>query len=67
MFMDRERKTAKVWLDPVAVVYNRGFGANELKKVLRLVEEHQPQLLKAWHEYFKSGNGNGGGETRPRH
>jgi hypothetical protein len=36
----------------------------ELNKVSALVQEHQPELLKAWDDYFKSGNGNRGGQTR---
>ena len=52
----RDRKTAKVWLQPVGLAYNLGFAPNELAKVLRLVEEHRTALVKAWHEYFKSGN-----------
>ena len=57
----RERKAAKFWLEPVRLEYNRGFAQNELSKIAALVQEHQAMLLKAWHDYFKSGNGNGDG------
>ena len=57
-----ERKAAKFWLEPVQLEYNRGFAANELNKIAALVREHQAELLKAWHGYFKSGNGNSGRE-----
>jgi len=56
----RERKEAKFWLEPVRLEFNKGFAQNELSKIEGLVREHQAALLKAWHDFFKSGNGNGG-------
>ena len=38
---------------PVALARNLGFSATELRRVQRLVEEHEPRLLEAWHEYFR--------------
>ena len=52
----REKKAAKMWLDPIRLAYNRGFTDNELSKVTALVNEHQASLVKAWHGFFKSGN-----------
>ena len=52
----QEDKSAKFWLSPVRQAYNLGFAANELKRIEGLVHEHEAQLLKAWNEYFKSGN-----------
>ena len=60
----RDRKTAKVWLQPIRLEYNLGFAPNELNKISALVQEHRAELLKAWHDYFKSGNGNSGGQAR---
>ncbi len=48
----RDRQLAKFWLEPVAVAYNRGFAEHELKQIERLVNEHQPTLVEAWHDYF---------------
>lgn len=60
----RDRKTAKFWLQPVWLEYNLGFAPNELNKISALVQGHQAELLKAWHDYFKSGNGNRRGQAR---
>lgn len=49
----RERKAAKFWLSPVRVEYNYGFSANELNRIQGLVQQHEAELLKAWHDYFK--------------
>ena len=51
----REEKTAKFWLSPVRPAYNLGFAPNELKRIERLVREHEARLVKAWDEYFKPG------------
>jgi hypothetical protein len=63
----RERKAAKFWLEPIRLEYNCGFAQNELNKIVALVQEHQALLLKAWHDYFKSGNGNTSGQAGPGH
>ncbi len=44
--------------------YNLGFATNELNKISALVQQHQAELVKAWHDYFKSGNGSRGGQAR---
>ena len=49
----REAKAAKFWLSPVRQAYNYGFAGNELARIEGLVLEHEADLLKAWHEYFK--------------
>jgi hypothetical protein len=54
--VERDRKTAKFWLGPVRLDYNRGFTPTELNTVAALTQEHETELVKAWHEYFKSGN-----------
>lgn len=45
-------KVAKIWLQPLAVEYNRGYNAAELNYVRKLTRQHQTKLLKAWNEYF---------------
>jgi hypothetical protein len=50
--VDREHLSAKVWLDPVGLARNLGFGAKELRAVERIVVEHQQEFLRAWNEYF---------------
>ena len=50
--VQRERSVAKFWLEPVALVTNRGFRAHEMRRITRLVVQHQATLLEAWHDYF---------------
>jgi len=49
---------------PCGLEYNLGFAPNEQNKISALVQEHQAELLKAWHGYFKSDNGSRGGQAR---
>ncbi|MGF1601499.1 MAG: DUF4160 domain-containing protein [Thermosynechococcaceae cyanobacterium] len=48
----RDRQLAKLWLNPVSLVKNRGFKDHELNDIACLVEEHKQLLLEAWHDYF---------------
>jgi hypothetical protein len=50
--VDRDDNTAKFWLLPVAMDRNIGFRPRELRQVHRIVAEHAPEFLEAWHEYF---------------
>jgi hypothetical protein len=54
--VSRDQKTAKIWLEPIRLEYNRGLAQNQLNRILALVAEHRAQLMKAWHDYFDSGN-----------
>lgn len=50
----RDEAYAKFWLDPVRLEDSRRFRAIELRRIERLVEDHQTELLRAWREYFSS-------------
>jgi hypothetical protein len=50
--VDREKMSAKIWLQPISVAYNLGFSRHELQRILRLIHEHQALCLRKWNEYF---------------
>ncbi|WP_071884936.1 DUF4160 domain-containing protein [Picosynechococcus sp. PCC 73109] len=50
--IDRDAVSAKFWLEPVSLGKNIGFSAKELRKLYKIVEEHQKILLEAWYGYF---------------
>lgn len=52
--VDRDDQSAKFWLEPVALAGNLGFNAPELRRIHRLVTEHQDRLLEKWNECFRS-------------
>jgi len=49
---ERDDKIAKFWLDPVRLQSSGGFFRTELRRIRRLVEQHEATLMEAWHEYF---------------
>lgn len=53
--VDRDRWSAKFWLNPVSLARNLGFSARELRQVERLVRENQVHLLEVWNGYFGIG------------
>jgi hypothetical protein len=50
--VQRERRLAKFWLEPVRPASSTGFAAQELNRMQRLVEENATRFLETWHEYF---------------
>ena len=49
----RDRASAKFWLAPVELAYNSGFSTPELRRVQRLIEAHEVELLEAWDAWFE--------------
>ena len=50
--IDRNDLSAKFWLRPVALARNLGFSAKELRKIERILTEHEQELMEAWYGYF---------------
>ena len=50
--VDRDRASAKFWLQPVSLARGVGFNPTELRTIERLTQNHQKVLLKAWDDYF---------------
>jgi hypothetical protein len=48
--VDRDDLSAKFWLDPVSLARNLGFKPHELRKIERLIAQHQAELLEAWND-----------------
>ncbi len=43
---------AKIWLQPVATEYNRGYNTTELNRIIRLARQHRDGLLEVWNAHF---------------
>ncbi len=52
MHVERDDNVVKFWLEPIRLQSNRGFARAELGRIQKLLEEHQQELIKAWHDYF---------------
>jgi hypothetical protein len=49
--VEREDKTCKFWLEPLAVARSHGFSAHELNVIRRLIRTHLNAMLEAWYEH----------------
>ena len=52
--VDRESKSAKFWLTPVAAARNFGFSGRELRRIDGIVKRNQTTLVEAWRDFFGS-------------
>lgn len=52
--VDRDSRTAKIWLEPIVLARNIGFSAHEIRVISGIVEAQQAEFLEAWHGYFGS-------------
>ena len=52
MHVERERSSAKFWIDPVVLARSHGFARSELLDIQRIVAENEQKFRKAWDDYF---------------
>jgi hypothetical protein len=50
--VQRDRKLAKFWLRPVALVSASGFAGHELSRLRRLMESNRDHFEEEWREFF---------------
>lgn len=50
--VERERATAKFWLEPVSLAASRRFPAHELRRLEELVRANAEVFVEAWHEFY---------------
>jgi hypothetical protein len=50
--VDRDKDTAKFWLDPVGLARNLGYGGHELRTIERIIRDNQHELMEAWNGWF---------------
>ncbi len=50
--VDRDKASAKFWLNTVALARNLGFNARELRVVEQIVEDNRIFFLEKWNGYF---------------
>ena len=53
--VDRDDLSAKFWLEPVALARNFGFSAKELRRIQKLISQHQAEFLEAWNGHLGAG------------
>jgi hypothetical protein len=51
--VERDRQTAKFWLQPVEIASQRNFSKRELRRILNIVVNHEAEILRLWNERFQ--------------
>ena len=47
-------KSAKFWLNPVALARSVGYNQSEIRRLYELVEQHRVTFQEAWDEHFST-------------
>jgi len=50
--VDRDDQSAKFWVRPIALARNLGFSPVELRRMQRMLKEHETTLLEKWNARF---------------
>ncbi len=50
--VDQDELSSKFWLSPISLARNLGFSASELRKIERIIQEHQSELLERWQKEY---------------
>ncbi len=48
----RDNQVAKFWLNPVRLQRSGGLQRPEVRRIARMVEQHEETLMEAWDEQF---------------
>jgi len=51
--IEKQNSYAKINLVNLELIENIGFNSKELKEIMKIVELHRSDFIKAWDEYFK--------------
>lgn len=51
--VEQSGAVAKFWLQPVSLASSTRLRGHELRRLERLVAEHQREFLEAWHDFFR--------------
>ena len=46
----------KIWLDDLAVAFNRGFKPHEVAEIRRLISERRAEIVQRWLEHGRNAN-----------
>jgi len=57
MHVDREKMSAKFWLDPdISLAENYGFNRKELRDIERIMHDNLEKLRNEWDAFCESGS-----------
>jgi hypothetical protein len=51
--VEAAERTAKFWLEPIALASSRRMNAAELNHVRKIIENRHFEIISKWHEHFR--------------
>lgn len=52
--IEKDSSTAKFLLNPVELLYSKGFKATELSQIRKIIIENRNLFIRKWDEYFNN-------------
>ena len=46
----------KVWMDDLAIAFNRGFRAHDIAEIRRLLADRRAEIVAKWQEHERTSN-----------
>ena len=50
--VERDDSIAKFWIEPIRLQRSRGFRSVDLRRIRRIIEDKQDDIVEFWNEYF---------------
>ncbi len=50
--VERDDSIAKFWIEPIRLQRSSGFRSADLRRIRKIIEEKQDDIVEFWNEYF---------------
>ena len=50
--VERDDSIAKFWIEPIRLQRSSGFRSVDLRRIRKIIEEKQNDIVEFWNEYF---------------
>ena len=50
--VERDDSIAKFWIEPIRLQRSSGFRSADLRRIRKIIEEKQNDIVEFWNEYF---------------
>lgn len=50
--VERDDSIAKFWIEPIRLQRSSGFRSADLRRIRKIIEEKQYDIVEFWNEYF---------------
>ncbi|MFA7492032.1 MAG: DUF4160 domain-containing protein [Proteiniphilum sp.] len=51
VYIENSDGRAKINIEPIEVLYNKGIKSQDIKKAIRIVETYREEIIEKWNEF----------------